>query len=352
MLCPTRIKGIGNMKKEIKWLVAVVIVIAGAIAVYNLPYFKEKRLYNEIVEGKDVSKCEEYYFKYPSGRYYEDVMRFEVEQTWKPVEIIVRYLKKFPQGKYIDKMQEMYDGLWAVEFDKYEKRDKTGESSEAVRFMTDMLHYMKDNMVNTVYLKLNPNISLKDYIEYDERIREFLELLFADEKLPLKEENIVSLHANFPKETRDELMSILSRGVKESFKRMFSPEFVSVVTDPTEIDEKSPLITFNYTVKNRNEDADIEIPEIWVYSSNDIPISYILAIDVFFDAEFTLPNSSVTYIYSEVGEPGNEIRDIENINDGYKRMTEACFAKFSDKMSANLGLDEIYSTEPDSIVIE
>ena len=132
---------------------------------------------------------------------------------------------------------------------------------------------------------------------------------------------------------------------------MFSPELVSVVTNSFEADEKSPVITFNYTIKNRNEDADNKIPEIWVYSTNNIPKSYILAIDVSFDAEFKIPNSSVTYIYSEVGDPGNEISGIEDIKDGYRRMTVACFAKFSDKMSVNLGLEKVYA-ENDSVVAE
>ena len=339
------------MKKNFKWFVAVVVIAIGAIVVYNLPYFKEKRLYDEIVKERVAYKCEEYYSKYPSGRYYEDVMMLEVELTSAPFDIIVRYLKEFPEGKYVDKMREMYDGLWALEFDKYENRDKTGESPEAVKFMTSMLHYMKDNMVNTVYLKLNPTISLKDYTDYDENVRGLLELLYSDETLQLKTENIIPLNENFPKETKDELMEILSNGVEKSFSRMFSPELVSVVTNSFEADEKSPVITFNYTIKNRNEDADNRIPEIWVYSTNNIPKSYILAIDVSFDAEFKIPNSSVTYIYSEVGDPGNEISGIEDIEDGYRRMTVACFAKFSDKMSANLGLEKVYA-ENDSVVAE
>lgn len=340
------------MKKAKGGIIVAVVVVAGAVAIYNLPYFKEKRLYDEVLKERTIYKCNEYYEEYPSGRFYEDVMMLEVELTPTPLHLVVRYMKEFPNGKYLAKMREMYDGMWAVEFDKYENRDKTGESPEAVKFMTEMLRHMKDNMVNTVYLKVNPTISLKDYAEYDEEIRMLLELFYANEKLPLKNENIISLKDNFPKENRDALVDILSEGVKKSFSRMFAPEFVSVVTDLSEADEKSPVITFDYTIKNRNEETEEEIPEIWTYSLNNVPTSYVLAIDVFFDAKFTIPGTSVTYSYSEVGEPGNEIKGIENINDGYKRMTAVCFAKFSDKMSESLGLDEVYSAEIDSVVAE
>ena len=41
----------------------------------------------------------------------------------------------------------------------------------------------------------------------------------------------------------------------------------------------------------------------------------------------------------------NEIRGIEDIKDGYRQMTQVCFAKFSDKMSVNLGLEKTYFRE-------
>lgn len=41
----------------------------------------------------------------------------------------------------------------------------------------------------------------------------------------------------------------------------------------------------------------------------------------------------------------NEIRGIEDIKDGYRQMTQICFAKFSDKMSVNLGFEKTYFRE-------
>lgn len=69
------------------------------------------------------------------------------------------------------------------------------------------------------------------------------------------------------------------------------------------------------------------------------PKAYILAIDVKFNAKFSIPGSDVIYEYSEVGDPGNEIKNIQNVRDGYRQMTQICFFKFSMKMSENLGLE-------------
>ena len=111
----------------------------------------------------------------------------------------------------------------------------------------------------------------------------------------------------------------------------------------------SPNLTINYTIKNQELATDkYIIPDVWTYRSQDfltkqwVTKGFILGIDVNFDTQFTIPGSDVTYNYTEVGEPGKEIRDIESIQDGYRQMTQMCFAKFSNKMSDNLGLEETY----------
>lgn len=320
---------------------SIIAAVVATIVIYNLPYFKELRFYNDVVEAREGYKCRNYYDKYPDGRHYEDVMHLEIALSATPVKTMMAYLKKFPEGKYADEVNARYDFLWNAEIAKYEKRDKINESPEAVKYVTEMLHHMKQHRINTIRLDVNPTINLKDYEEYSESMRNLLEFFFKDEALPLKG-NIVSLKENFTEEDRSVLMRILAEGVEKSFNRMFSPDFVSIVTSRHEAADMSPVLAFNYIIKNRNESNGSEIPNIWNYVSGGKTEAYVLAIDVKFDVSFSIPQSDVTYAYSEIGEPGEEIRGIRNIKDGYRQMTQVCFAKFSNKMSDNLGLEKTY----------
>ena len=326
-------------KQCILWGIIATIIIA--IIIYNLPYFQELRFYNDIVEAQNPYRCQDYYEEYPEGRHYEDVMLLEINLSANPVKPMVAYLKKYPKGKYAIEVDNRYNALWDAEIAKYENRDKTKESPEAVRYMIEVLRHMKQHRINTICLNINPTVNLKDYEEYDENVRFILELVTSKEALPLKG-NIVSLKENFTAADQNELKQILAEGVEKSFSRMFSSDLVSIVTSPQVADDVSPLLTFNYTIKNRTEDSDNKLPSIWTYRSDNKPKAYILAIDVKFDVLFSIPGSDVKYTYSETGEPGDEIRGIRNIQDGYRQMTQICFAKFSNRMSSNLGLQETY----------
>lgn len=330
-------------KKNARKTYAIYGVIAAiiiTITIYNLPYFKELRFYNEVVKIQLRDKCSEYYDKFPEGRHYEDVMYLEISLTTHPIKSIMAFLQKFPKGKYANEMNARCDSLWDKEIAKYEARDKTKESPAAVKYMTEMLHHMKAYRINTIQLNMNPTIELKDYEEYDESMRNILEIFSTDGTLPLKG-NVLSLKSNFTQEDEHRLKQILAEGVQTSFARMFSPDFV-IVKSHDKASEMSPILSFNYAIKNRNEKSTNEIPNIWTYTSNGKVEAYILAIDVKFDVLFSIPNSKMTYTYSEIGEPGDEIRGIQDIKDGYRQMTQICFAKFSNKMSENLGLEEVY----------
>lgn len=318
---------------------SVIVAIILAVVIYNLPYFKENRCYNKVVDEPSVANCLNYYNQYPDGRHYEDVMYLEIDVSSNVVQSLMKYLKKFPNGKYIQDVNGRLDKLWDIELAKYAKRDKSKESPEAVKYMTEMLHYMKRHRINTIRLEITPSVTLKDFEDYDEGTQILTRFLYSGETLPL-EGNLLSLKENFTEQDRDVLVQILAEGVQQSFNKMFSTDLISVVTSDAE--NNSPVLSFNYLIKNRSNKKVSELPDIWTYVSNGKPTSYILAIDVKFDAKFSIPGSSVTYEYSEIGEPGEEIKGIQNVKDGYRQMTQICFAKFSNKMSENLGLEDVY----------
>lgn len=316
-------------------------IIAGiflAFVMYNLPYFKEMRFYNVVMEERTLYQCTEYYDRFPDGRHYEDVLYLETELSSEPVKTLMKYLKQFPNGKYSQEVNVRLDALWDTEISKYEKKDKKNQSPAAVKYMTEMLQYMKHNRVNTILLNVNSNVTLKDFDEYDDRTKTIINSWFEGEAFPLKG-NLLSLKENFTVQDQEVLTQILADGVQKSFNNMFSTDLVSIVTSPLEAADNSPVLSFDYTIKNRNDNDIPSFPSIWTYLKDGTPKAYILAIDVKFNAKFSIPGSDAIYEYSEIGDPGNEIKDIQDVKDGYRQMTQICFLKFSTKMSENLGLE-------------
>lgn len=335
-------------RKRITYLAIAAVILA--MFIYNLPICKEFRAYKEVVREGTVFECEWYYSLYPNGRHYGEVLYIESTISDSPIKPITTYLSRYPDGKYAEVLNERYNALWDEQIAIYKNRDKSGDDPSAVAFMEALLYHMKTNRINTILMNLQPEVSLKDYGEYDESIRMALEESFQGESLSLKG-NIVSLKDNFKKDDEAVLGEILSEGIKQSFERLFSSDFINIELLRGQNNPMCPMLTIEYKVSNKEEfdlymENDelrvISWPDIWVYSSNNVPQAYILAIDVRFSVNFSIAGVDAIYEYSDIGAPANEISGISSIKDGYRMMTQMCFAKFSNKIAENLGLEASY----------
>lgn len=355
------------------------VIIVGIVAIIiAAPRIKERKMYRKAVESDELFFCEEYLSRYPNGKHldevmdkketimYEQAMRNDDESFGNtyvnefpngkhleevlyhnigcaefPLSAINEYLLKFPSGKHADSVNAAYERLWDAEIEKYNRRDRKNESEKAVKYMTEMLQYMKANHVNDIQVNVNSTLDLKDYSEYSYSIRSALEREYDRGSLPLNESNMVSLKDNFQQGDVNSLKEILIEGVQRSMDRMFTPGFIVVKAESL----NCPQLTFNYTIKSQENHG---VPEIWTYSEKSpyafyaTPKKYLMGITVNCNANFTIPNSPVTYSYSEKGVPEDNINGIQNISDGYRRMTQMCFKQFSNKMSQNMGLQETY----------
>lgn len=335
-----------NLKK----VFLIIIVIVLAFIIYNLPYFKEMRAYNKVVEERNIVECEYYISEYPDGRHLDDVFYIKVTLLKDDMPTIVEYLNKFPNGKHSDEVNELCDKLWDEEIEKYNLRDKSLESESAVIYMSEMLNYMKTNRVNTILVDVKSTIELKDYEEYDSSVRGLLEI-FNDDKMSISD-GMISLKSNFTVEDNSMLMGILVEGVQKSINNMFTPNFIKVIANDEEvvswnsvdISKSSPNLHFDYTITNQEEILDrFIIPDIWVYTDgHGKTLNYLIGITIDFNAHFSIPGSVTTFDYRETGEPSENINNVEDIEDGYRQMTRICFEKFSNKMSRNMGLNETF----------
>lgn len=327
-----------------KWKIGilVVVMVVGAFVVYNLPYFEEMRAFNKVENGKILELCNWYLDEYPSGRHMDDVLYMKIGLSKYDMATIVDYLTKCPDGIHTTEVNELCDKLWDEEILKYNQRDKTNESLAAVKYMSEMLQYMKKHRVNTIIVDINSTLNLKDYNEYDQDIRDILEITTKGEMSLAT--GMISLKSNFTASDNSSLMAILTEGVRKSIDKMFTPGFICVTANDEETTDKMPKLSFDYTITGQEDKfGEIVAPHIWVYTDKyGKTLNYLIGISIHFKAHFSIPGSSTTFDYSEKGEPSENINNVENIQDGYRQMTSICFAQFSNKMSKNMGLAESY----------
>ena len=339
--------------KKAKLVIIVVVIAILAIVAYNLPYCKDGRAYDKVCEENTLSACSDFLNEYPDGRHADDVMFLKIglqEETKYKLKDIIEYFGKFPDGKHIHHVEALYDNIWDAEIARYDKRDKANESSEAVRFMEEMLRYMREKRLNSVLVNVNSDTRLKDYEEYDADVREVLEL-FADGNLSIAQ-NMVSLKKNFTSSDVSALSDILVEGAEKAFDKMFTPGFIDVVNGETfhlfndeSNEEAMPKLTFDYVISSQEDKiGDATVPHIWSYTDGSGNVlNYLVGITVDFAAHFSIPSSNVTYDYAGKGEPEKNLSDVEDIKDGYRKMTATCFVQFSNQMSQNMGLAEAYT---------
>ncbi|MBR6181615.1 MAG: hypothetical protein IKQ77_10425 [Prevotella sp.] len=324
-------------------------VIIGIAALFVLlliamPYYNDYKAYCRVKSDKTIANCDLYEEEHPNGRYLDDVQFIRASISENDIVPLLDYYKKFPEGKHIDEINVMYDKLWDAEYSKYLNREKQKESAEAVKFMTEMLQYMRSHRTNTILVDIKSTLKLKDYGEYSKDVRNFIEM-FNTNKLSI-EKGMISLKSNFSSSDRRELTKILSEGVQNSFNKMFTPGFIKVESKYESMDLDNvdiPKLHFDYTISSQEENVSGTLfPHIWEYRMENVLRNYLIGISIAFNAHFTIPGSTITYDYSEKGEPEDNISNIRDIKDGYRQMTAICFAKFSNKMSTNLGLKEVY----------
>lgn len=368
--------------KNVLLVEAALAIITGSFIIFNLPYFQEKIAANEVMAQPTIENCKEYFTRFPQGKHSTDISNLwatevDIHPTvercneylnqfphgthsddisylkatlytdsnaviCKPV--FQAYLRNFPQGKHEAQLNKLYDELWDAEIEKYHQRDKQNEAEKAVAYMSEMLQYMKQHRTDTLYVSIHSSLRLKDYEEYDASYRMEME---GNYDLPLRgvQAHMLSLKNNFTLANEETLNDMLREGVQSSLDEMFTPGFITVAhcrKDPC----NAPMLSFNYKIATQEEHiGHVSVPQIWIYTVNNVPQNYLVGIAISFDARFTIPHSTTTYKFAARGEPEQNIHFIDNVRDGYWQMTSMCFTQFTNKMVNTMGLKEGYTKE-------
>lgn len=335
-----------SRKKLIIW--GCIVAFFLGLIIYNLPICQEYREYRAVVKSKTVYSCDSYFQQYGmNARHSDDVMYTKIVATNYDVPTMALFLSSYPKNEHIAEVKKIYDSAWDNEIAKYENSDKSKYSEDAEKFMKAMLDYLHKHYCNEIVVDVDMKLNLKEYDEYPDYAREYIERCYFKEGL-LVSEGMVSLKRNFTTSNQQELMKILIDGVQKSMDRIFTPNFIRVTTTSPKT-KKLPQLCFRCNVQSK--EVFDGIPAVYGYyetnenGNNERILAYLMGISIDFSASFSIPNNKITYSYSEIGEPEKSIQGIIDIKDGYLRMSAMCFAQFSNKMSRNLGLQEVYFNE-------
>ena len=91
-----------NQRKLFTFLGILSAVVLAAF-IYNLPVFREMRLYSKIEKERSYDLTSKYRIEFPDGKHIEEVYLIEVEETGDPTQPVRDYVARFPKGKYVDR---------------------------------------------------------------------------------------------------------------------------------------------------------------------------------------------------------------------------------------------------------
>lgn len=354
-------------KRNLMIALGCVGVLALGIAIYNLPYFAEKRAFgrvekayedNDNIEVRIQSK--QYAEDYPDGKNIDEVMWLTVaseRRSGDPLDVLdsaEQYITSRPQGKYADRCEAIYDSLWNDEIARYDKVASANGFDRGTDFVRGMMVYMRDNHVRTVAVTGVPTLSLKEYDEYPLNVRQLLEALSTmddntvqiGKKSARLPDDLVTIKDKITIEQARGWTSDVISSLQKGFNRVLTPDFITFV-DSKSLEDKNkkdyPTVRVDFTVNTEEENfGGITVPSIWTYTSTqnghiEVEKSYILGISMDFKADFNYPGAKGDFTVTGSGDPGEEQIQVDK-SEAYNVMCDRCVEKFADKVSQAIGL--------------
>lgn len=319
-------------------LIGLAIALLGLLFYFS--YFKEYLVISEIREKRNIDLCNDYYYNYPDGRYLDEVRFIDIEIT-RDISKVIKFIEVFPFSEYKPKVEEIRKDLWQKEIDKYVDKIKNSNdySTESVKYFTELLNYMKDSGKNIIKLNIEGKHNLKDWSEYD-TFKFLIKELDTNKLIPLK--------SNYQSNDISDIESVIRNSIILSFGNVLQSGFINIVSNYSKSDGEEPTINVLYTIKNQELVVQgYTFPNVWEYitfedklSRNDRTVEgYLIGIDIDFILEIEVPGSAVPYRSYHEGKPGIYVNNIDNVYDGYKKMTQQAFKDFGNTIAKKFVLN-------------
>jgi hypothetical protein len=325
--------------------IGIVATVVIALLLSWFFFFQEYFAYQKVLDSNDIYECRSYYGDYTNGRYTKDVKLLEIEWSG-DFKLVKDFVKKYPNDVDNAKFLEIKKELWQKVSDTYNLKiikANANYNDKAVSFFKEALNYMAAQNEYVIKVKMNKDLDLKDYEDYSEDARSYLELLytFADERTPFS--NTISLTDNFSSGDISSLENIINDGLTEAFKKVFGTDFFEVKSESSLHSENlnNPLV-IEIDFKIRNQMIDIEeyeITELWTYTQNELFQAYVPAIMIDFDFQFKIPETTKSYNFSNSVDPASQVSGFGSLEEGYQMMTRTVFNNYADKITIDFGLE-------------
>ena len=342
-------------------LLSIVAVIIASFVIYNLPYFAEKRAFAVVENNPCLFEIDRYLDNYPNGAHKEEALQYreaelrriedeafqEVTECWEEHDIlstlnkIPTYLNSYPEGRYVDSVNALYNIVWDSIIAKYDQSVDYKLSKPGHAYVHDMLVYMKEHNVRTVTVAGHPKIDLKEFDEYPAGIQELTILITDDTKdrfrfprdlQPIKDKISVTKAESWTKDISVEL--------RKKFDNLFGYGLIHFVTeDKSDSTVCHPTIDVTYVIKNQES---LGMPDVWTYTQKQGPVvvdgAFYLGIALDFTAEFSIPDRKDSFKVKVIGDPGSMSFIGVEPSQIYNKMCERCLNEFGQKIETSLGL--------------
>ncbi len=304
--------------------------------------------YKKVMTDRTPSSWKKYFSDFPNGRHLEDVKYVQVD-VCRNIVVVRDFLIDYPTGEYSILISALKDSLWDLEITKYEKKLSIQEGNkDALIFFNSLLEHMKDKNLSDISVKFTKSLDLKNYEDYNQNVIHFCDSLYGNID-GIVTGHILPLTSNFEEGNINTLESIVVEGISKSFNNVFNEGFINVkgYNKNDSANANALFINIDYLIKNESLFEDYDVPNIWTYTENKIFQTYLLGIGIEFKFTFQIPDTEVKYEFAKIAEPSGEINDIEDIRDGYQRMTQITFANYANTISENFGIQGVYF-QPDT----
>ena len=334
--CLTSINYNGKKKKYHLYLISAILLVFIAFILSYTFFFADYFKYLEVKSEKSETACKEYYHDYPNGHYTEEVKVLEIETT-KDINLIRHFIKNYPHSESYSIVEKINNDLWEIEIARYDSIVNTNSEfdPEAINFFRKLLFYMRDENVDEIGIKLNANVKVKDFKEYDSEVIQGTDIIY-DKKVS---DNITEIKKHYKQGNINSYERIIGQSVESSFENILSTSFIKVTSDKS----KNLLlnININYYIDNQEDDIEgVKYPHIWTYSEEEKILSYIIGVSINFDLNMTIPETNYSYSFSQETNALDNIKNINSLEEGYSKMTEQNFRNFATIISSKFGINK------------